>query len=146
MIEIARWKIVSIELLITVCVYHLHNPGTIFIPDTLNQPAEVVPGVNNHITLFECWFLPLYLHSAHYTTGAVSAQKLSLGVIFNNLSNTMKTYYAYIRVSTVRQGIEGVSLQEQRASIIEYAERRSMKIVEWFEDRVTAAKRGRPVF
>jgi site-specific DNA recombinase len=58
----------------------------------------------------------------------------------------MKTYYAYVRVSTARQGVEGVSLQEQRASIMEYAERRGMGIAEWFEDRVTAAKRGRPVF
>jgi DNA invertase Pin-like site-specific DNA recombinase len=58
----------------------------------------------------------------------------------------MKTYYAYIRVSTARQGVKGVSLQEQRASIMEYAERRGMRIAEWFEDRTTAAKRGRPVF
>jgi site-specific DNA recombinase len=58
----------------------------------------------------------------------------------------MKIYYAYIRVSTARQGVEGVSLQEQRASISEYAEQRGMKIAEWFEDQATAAKRGRPVF
>jgi len=58
----------------------------------------------------------------------------------------MKSYYAYIRVSTTRQGEEGVSLQEQKRAILEYASRRGITITEWFEEQVSAAKRGRPVF
>lgn len=57
----------------------------------------------------------------------------------------MKTYFAYVRVSTQRQG-EGVSLTEQRAAIERYAESRSLPVTRWFEERETAAKRGRPVF
>ena len=58
----------------------------------------------------------------------------------------MKTCYAYIRVSTLRQGEEGVSLQEQRRAILEYASKRNITVTEWFEEQVSAAKRGRPVF
>ena len=58
----------------------------------------------------------------------------------------MKTYFAYIRVSTTKQGEEGVSLQEQRRAILEYAARKGFVISEWFEEQVSAAKRGRPVF
>lgn len=58
----------------------------------------------------------------------------------------MKSYFAYIRVSTTRQGEEGVSLQEQKRAILEYATRRGMTIANWFEEQVSAAKRGRPVF
>ena len=58
----------------------------------------------------------------------------------------MKTYFGYIRVSTVRQGERGVSLQEQRDAIARYAERHQLEISRWFEERETAAKRGRPVF
>lgn len=58
----------------------------------------------------------------------------------------MKTYYAYIRVSTTRQGEEGVSLQEQRRAILEYASKRGITVTEWFEEQISAAKRGRPVF
>ena len=57
----------------------------------------------------------------------------------------MKSFFAYIRVSTQKQG-EGVSLQEQRAAIERYAERQHLDISGWFEERETAAKRGRPVF
>jgi site-specific DNA recombinase len=57
----------------------------------------------------------------------------------------MKSYFAYIRVSTQKQG-QGVSLQEQRGAIERYAERRALRIICWFEERETAAKRGRPVF
>jgi len=56
-----------------------------------------------------------------------------------------KTYYGYIRVSTARQG-EGVSLQEQRASIERFATQRGLTISRWFEERETAAKTGRPVW
>ena len=58
----------------------------------------------------------------------------------------MKSYFAYIRVSTTRQGEEGVSLQEQRRAIVEYASRRGITVTEWFEEQLSAAKRGRPVF
>lgn len=58
----------------------------------------------------------------------------------------MKTYVAYIRVSTARQGERGVSLQEQRDAISRYAERHGLAISHWFEERETAAKQGRPVF
>jgi DNA invertase Pin-like site-specific DNA recombinase len=55
----------------------------------------------------------------------------------------MKTYVGYIRVSTARQGERGVSLQEQRGAIEQYAERNKLEISQWFEERETAAKRGR---
>jgi site-specific DNA recombinase len=55
-------------------------------------------------------------------------------------------YFAYIRVSTAKQSEKGVSLQEQRAAISRYAERHQLLITNWFEERVTAAKRGRLVF
>lgn len=58
----------------------------------------------------------------------------------------MKEYFAYIRVSTRRQGEKGVSLQEQRDAIERYAAREGLAICEWFEERETAAKRGRTVF
>jgi len=58
----------------------------------------------------------------------------------------MKRYFAYIRVSTVKQGEKGSSLQEQRAAIEGYARRHELPIVEWFEEKETAAKLGRPVF
>lgn len=58
----------------------------------------------------------------------------------------MQNFFAYIRVSTARQGEKGVSLQEQRDAIIYYAQRFGLEIAEWFEERETAAKRGRPIF
>lgn len=58
----------------------------------------------------------------------------------------MTRSFAYIRVSTARQGEKGVSLQEQRSAIERYALRSDLTITEWFEERETAAKRGRPVF
>lgn len=58
----------------------------------------------------------------------------------------MRRCYGYIRVSTARQGEHGVSLQEQRAAIERYAHRTDIQIVEWFEERITAAKQGRPLF
>ena len=58
----------------------------------------------------------------------------------------MKSYYAYIRVSTARQGTKGVSLQEQRSAIEIHATKHGYEISEWFEERVTAAKTGRAVF
>lgn len=58
----------------------------------------------------------------------------------------MRQYFAYIRVSTQKQGDTGASLQEQRAAIEAFAKRERLAITEWFEERTTAAKLGRPVF
>ncbi len=57
----------------------------------------------------------------------------------------MKQYFAYTRVSTQKQG-EGVSLEAQRDVIDAYAKRSDLVISRWFEEKVTAAKIGRPVF
>jgi site-specific DNA recombinase len=58
----------------------------------------------------------------------------------------MNHVYAYIRVSTVKQGEKGSSLTEQRIAIEAYAKRHNLFIEEWFEERETAAKRGRVLF
>src|SRR5690349_18200723 len=58
----------------------------------------------------------------------------------------MKTVFAYTRVSTRKQGEKGVSLAEQRAAIERYADRTGLHITEWFEEQLTAAKKGRPLF
>ncbi len=58
----------------------------------------------------------------------------------------MTRCYAYIRVSTAKQGEHGSSLQEQREAIAAYARRNEITIVEWVEERETAAKGGRPEF
>jgi site-specific DNA recombinase len=57
----------------------------------------------------------------------------------------MKTYYGYIRVSTTKQTL-GVSLDEQKAAIIRFAEQHQLPISDWFVDVETAAKTGRPAF
>ena len=58
----------------------------------------------------------------------------------------MRNYFAYIRVSTVRQGEKGSSLPEQKAVIETYAEREGLAISCWYEERETAAKVGRTQF
>jgi DNA invertase Pin-like site-specific DNA recombinase len=58
----------------------------------------------------------------------------------------MGTYYAYIRVSTQKQGEHGSSLQEQRAAIDAFARGHGLTISEWFEEQETAAKQGRTQF
>lgn len=58
----------------------------------------------------------------------------------------LKRYFSYIRVSTLRQGQQGTSLDEQRAAIRHYALRWNLPIVEEFEEKETAAKLGRPIF
>jgi site-specific DNA recombinase len=58
----------------------------------------------------------------------------------------MNEFFAYVRVSTTRQGDQGVSLQQQREAISRYAQRSNFTIPKWFEEQETAAKRGRPVF
>ncbi len=55
-------------------------------------------------------------------------------------------FFAYIRVSTIKQGVQGVSLQEQKSAIERYAHSQNIRIIQWFEERETAAKCGRPVF
>lgn len=57
----------------------------------------------------------------------------------------MKLCFGYIRVSTQKQG-EGVSLQEQKDAIEIFASRQNLHVIEWFEEKETAAKSGRPVF
>jgi len=57
----------------------------------------------------------------------------------------MKKYFAYIRVSTPRQGL-GVSLEAQKEAIVRHAQRAGITVADWFEERETAAKRGRQVF
>lgn len=58
----------------------------------------------------------------------------------------MHRYFAYIRVSTVKQGERGTSLDEQRSAIAAYAQRNDLAISEWFEEMETAAKQGRRQF
>lgn len=58
----------------------------------------------------------------------------------------LKRYFSYIRVSTIRQGQHGTSLEEQREAIRQYAARWNLHIIEEFEEKETAAKLGRPIF
>lgn len=58
----------------------------------------------------------------------------------------MKNFFAYIRVSTAKQGEHGVSLPQQREAIERYAKAQNVSVVRWFEERATAAKRGRSRF
>ncbi len=57
----------------------------------------------------------------------------------------MKKVFAYIRVSDKKQE-DGASLSEQQRQIKEYAHKNELKIVKWFEEVQTAAKKGRPIF
>jgi DNA invertase Pin-like site-specific DNA recombinase len=57
-----------------------------------------------------------------------------------------KLYFAYVRVSTTRQGQTGTSLAEQRAAISRHAQRYGLTIIKEYEEQETAAKRGRPIF
>jgi len=63
-----------------------------------------------------------------------------------NPTTTLNNYFGYIRVSTARQGERGVSLLEQRSAIERHATRSNLSINEWFEERETAAKKGRPIW
>ncbi|HEV7766397.1 MAG TPA: recombinase family protein [Thermoanaerobaculia bacterium] len=54
-------------------------------------------------------------------------------------------YLAYLRVSTPKQG-EGVSLITQREAIAKFAANNRLEVVDWLEEKESAAKRGRPVF
>lgn len=57
----------------------------------------------------------------------------------------MKSCFGYVRVSTIKQG-DGVSLEAQKDAILEYAKRKNLAITEWWEEKETAAKQGRPIF
>jgi DNA invertase Pin-like site-specific DNA recombinase len=57
----------------------------------------------------------------------------------------MKNVYGYIRVSDKKQE-EGVSLHEQKRILKEYAKSNNLKIIHFYEEKKTAAKRGRPLF
>lgn len=57
----------------------------------------------------------------------------------------MKHCYGYIRISDPKQG-KGVSLEAQKDDMLRYAGRNGLRISQWFEERKTAAKSGRPVF
>jgi site-specific DNA recombinase len=58
----------------------------------------------------------------------------------------VKKYLAYIRVSTNRQGTEGVSLEEQRRAIEVWRVCTKVSITDWFVEIRTAGAGGRPVF
>lgn len=64
----------------------------------------------------------------------------------SNQLRYMNSYFAYIRVSTVKQGEHGSSLNEQRDAIVAFAARNDFTIAAWFEERETAAKVGRREF
>lgn len=57
----------------------------------------------------------------------------------------MKKCFGYPRVSTIKQG-DGASLEAQMQAIKDYAARHNIIIIDWFEEKVTAAKSGRPLF
>jgi DNA invertase Pin-like site-specific DNA recombinase len=58
----------------------------------------------------------------------------------------MNQFFGYVRVSTAKQGEQGVSLQQQRDAIARYGQRNGLEIIRWFQEQETAAKRGRPIF
>jgi DNA invertase Pin-like site-specific DNA recombinase len=58
----------------------------------------------------------------------------------------MGNVFAYTRVSTVKQGEKGVSLQEQKDAILRYARQHNLEITRWFEEQETASKQGRLAF
>lgn len=58
----------------------------------------------------------------------------------------MKVYFAYTRVSTVKQGERGSSLQEQKSAIEAYSIKHGLAVAGWFEEMETAAKLGRRMF
>src|SRR6267154_1679967 len=56
-----------------------------------------------------------------------------------------KAGFGYVRVSTPKQG-EGVSPEAQQDAITVCAKQNGYHIVQWFIEKKTAAKRGRPIF
>jgi site-specific DNA recombinase len=58
----------------------------------------------------------------------------------------MRTYFAYIRVSTIKQGEKGSSLGEQKDAILVYAQKHDLQVSEIIEEQLSAAKQGRTAF
>nr|SPS05225.1 protein of unknown function [Candidatus Nitrotoga fabula] len=58
----------------------------------------------------------------------------------------LKNYVAYVRVSTTKQFIHGVSIAEQRRAITQYATLQQLNIIDWYEEIQSAARGRRPVF
>ena len=58
----------------------------------------------------------------------------------------MKKYFSYIRVSSARRQGDNTSLSEQREIIKSYAQRNNINIIREFQEKETAAKRGRAIF
>ncbi len=58
----------------------------------------------------------------------------------------MTQLFGYVRVSNAKKQGENTSLGEQRDSIAAYSSRHDITIIEYLEEKETAAKRGRPVF
>ena len=59
----------------------------------------------------------------------------------NHTQQNKRRFFAYLRVSTPKQG-ERVSLITQREAIAWFAAKRGFLIAGWFEEKETAAKRG----
>lgn len=53
-------------------------------------------------------------------------------------------HYAYIGVSSIKQGEKGPSSKAQRSAIEAYARTHDLDIVEWFEDRKRSSKEAHP--
>ena len=65
-------------------------------------------------------------------------------MICRNINTTnLNAILGYSRSLMAKQGTQGVSLQEQRDSILRYAERNQFPITLWLEEMETAAKQGR---
>ena len=58
----------------------------------------------------------------------------------------LKLVYAYIRISDKYKQEDGVSLTEQKRILKEYAKTNKLKIIHFYEEKKTAAKKGRPLF
>lgn len=58
----------------------------------------------------------------------------------------MKTVYGYIRISDKWKQEQGASLHEQKRILKEYADRNNLNIILFYEEKKTAAERGRPLF
>ncbi len=58
----------------------------------------------------------------------------------------MTPLFGYTRVSSAKKQGDNTSLGEQRDSIAAYSSRHDIEIIEYLEEKETAAKQGRPVF
>lgn len=58
----------------------------------------------------------------------------------------MKKVYGYIRISDKYKQSDGASLIEQKLVLKEYAKANKLNIIHFYEEKRTAAKRGRPLF